>query len=391
MKLTYKTTMFSSFAGYFILAIVNNFLPLLLVTFQNSYRIPLEQLTLLLSLNFGTQLVADLLVSKYADRLGYRPFILFAHCAITAGLLLMTVLPEIIEPFTGLMISVVLYGLGAGTIDVLLSPIMEGCPTHNKEAAMSLLHSFYCWGHLAVILISTGFFYIWGTENWKALTVVWAILPVFNAILFSKVPIFPLVNLSEKKTGLKELLRNKAFWLLLLMMVCAGACEISISQWASAFAEQGLGISKTAGDLAGPMSFAVLMGIARVFYGKYGDRIPLDRFMGFSAALCIVSYLLAGLSGSAALSLIGCGISGLSVGILWPGTISKAAAVLRTGGTAMFALLSVAGDFGCTVGPGLVGLVSGAAGGNIKAGLLAAVIFPVILFLILLLFKKKAK
>ena len=383
MKLTYKSTILSCFAGYFILAIANNFFPLLLVTFQNIYRIPLERLTLLLSLNFGTQLVADLLASKYADRFGYRICILFAHGAVCAGFFLMTVLPEVLDPFSGLFISVIFYGLGAGIIDVLLSPVVEGCPTDNKEAAMSLLHSFYCWGHLAVTLISTGFFCCFGIQNWKALTWIWAILPVFNAFLFAKVPIFPLVNPEERKTGFKELVTNKAFLLLMVMMVCAGASEISISQWASAFAEKGLGVSKVVGDLAGPMTFAVLMGISRVFYGKYGNRIPLDRFMRISTILCIASYLLASLSGSAVLSLIGCAVCGLSVGILWPGTLSKAAA-LCSGGTMMFALLSVAGDLGCTVGPGLVGLVSGAANGNLKIGILTATVFPIILLLMLL-------
>ena len=388
MKLTYKATMLSCFTGYVILAITNNFFPLLLVTFQGVYRLSLAQLSFLITLTFGTQLVADVLASKYADRFGYRTLILFAHAAITAGFLSLTILPDVLEPFWGFAIAIILYALGAGITDVLLSPIMESCPTENKETAMSLLHSFYCWGHVAVITLSTLFFYFWGTQNWKILACLWAALPVFNGILFSRVPIFPLVSPEQNQLGLKSLLSNKTFWLLILMMVCAGACEISIGQWASAFAEQSLGISKTAGDLAGPMIFAILMGTSRAFYGKHGNKIPLDRFMRISTILCIASYLLASLSGSAVLSLIGCALSGLGIGIMWPGIISKAASSLCLGGTIMFALLSIAGDFGCTIGPGLVGLVSGTADGNLKMGILAATIFPLLLLLTLIPIKK---
>ena len=187
-----------------------------------------------------------------------------------------------------------------------------------------------------------------------------------------------------------ELFRSKVFWVLVIMMVCSGACEQAVSQWASAFAETGLGISKTAGDLAGPMSFAVLMGGARAFYGKYGDKINLEKFMEGSAVLCVFSYLLISLAPWPFLNLIGCALCGFSVGIMWPGTFSRAAASLRTGGTAMFALLALAGDLGCSGGPTLVGFVSDAAGGSLKAGILAAVVFPALMLLCLVFGKKNS-
>ncbi len=389
MKPTYKTTIISCFIGYIVQAIVNNFVPLLFITFQNTYNIPLSQITLLVTFNFGVQLLVDLLATKFVDKIGYRISIVIAHISSAAGLILLTVLPNIMEPFIGILISVSIYAIGGGIIEVLISPIMESCPTDNKEKAMSLLHSFYCWGHVGVVIISTIFFKIAGINNWRFIAIIWALIPIANAFIFLKTPIAPLIAEDEKGMTIKELFVNKTFWILMIMMVCSGASEQAVSQWASAFAEQGLGISKTAGDLAGPMTFAILMGLARVFYGKYGDKIKLDRFMILSTGLCILSYLLISLSPSPLLSLIGCGICGLSVGIMWPGSFSKAAASLKTGGTAMFALLALAGDLGCGGGPTLVGMISNAVDDNMKIGILAAIIFPVVLLICLIFNHKK--
>lgn len=384
MKTTFKTTIFSCFVGYIVQAIVNNFVPLLFITFQNTYSIPLGQITLLVTFNFGVQLLVDLLATKFVDKIGYRTSIVIAHVASALGLILLTFLPEIMDPFAGILISVMIYAIGGGIIEVLISPIMESCPTDNKEKAMSLLHSFYCWGHVGVVLLSTLFFKVAGIENWKNIALVWAIIPIVNGIIFLKTPIAPLVAEGEKGMSLKELFVNKTFWILMIMMVCSGASEQAVSQWASAFAEKGLGISKAAGDLAGPMTFAILMGSARAIYGKYGDKINLDKFMKISSILCIISYLLVSVTPSPIISLIGCGLCGLSVGIMWPGTFSKAAVSLRTGGTAMFALLALAGDLGCSGGPTLVGMVSNVANDNMKLGILVAIIFPVTLLLCLL-------
>lgn len=381
--MNFKTTIFSCFVGYIVQAIVNNFVPLLFIMFQNTYDIPLSKITLLVTINFGVQLLVDLLATKFVDKIGYRTSIVVAHGSSATGLILLTVLPEIIEPFYGILIAVMIYAIGGGIIEVLISPIMESCPTDNKEKAMSLLHSFYCWGHVGVVLLSTLFFKLLGIENWKLLALIWALIPIVNGIIFLKTPIAPLIENGEKGMTMRELFTNKTFWILVLMMVCSGASEQSVSQWASAFAEQGLRISKTAGDLAGPMMFAILMGSARAIYGKYGDKINLDTFMKVSSILCVVSYLLVGLVPSPVISLIGCGLCGLSVGIMWPGTFSKAALSLRTGGTAMFALLALAGDLGCGGGPTLVGLVSNVGNDNLKLGILAGVIFPVTLLLCL--------
>lgn len=380
MKNQYNKTITACFVGYIVQAIINNFVPLLFLTFQRTYDIPLSQITLLVTFNFGVQLLVDLLAIGFVDRIGYRISMVMAHVLSAAGLILLTILPEVFSsPFVGILISVMVYAVGGGLLEVLVSPVVEACPSDNKEKAMSMLHSFYCWGHVGVVLLSTVFFRAAGIGNWKIMAVVWAVIPICNAFAFTRVPMASLIEDGEGGLSLKELFASKIFWVLLIMMVCAGASEQAVSQWASTFAEKGLEISKTAGDLAGPMAFAILMGASRAFYGKYGDRIHLDHFMIWSSGLCILSYLGISLFPSPLLSLAACAVCGLSVGIMWPGTFSKASAAIPKGGTAMFALLALGGDLGCSGGPTVVGAVSSAMGENLKMGILAAVVFPVLL------------
>ncbi len=385
MKFTFKTTMRACFMSNIAHAAVNNFVPLLFITFQQSYDIPLSLITMLVTVNFGVQLIVDMLAARFVDRIGYRPSVVAAQLLIAAGLVLLTVLPGLMDPFLGILLSVIVYALGGGLVEVIVSPIVESCPTDNKEAAMSLLHSFYCWGHVGVVLASTLFFRLAGIGNWRVLALIWAVLPILNSVVFCFAPLAPLLPGGEKGMGMRELFRNRTFWLLFVMMLCAGASEQSVSQWASAFAEQGLGVGKTVGDLAGPMSFAALMGLSRALYGRFGHRVRLAPAMRLSAALCVVSYLLAALPPWPAVNLLGCALCGFSVGIMWPGTLSKASRDLRTGGTAMFALLALAGDLGCSGGPTLVGMVGGAAGGDMKPGLLSAAGFAVIMLICLLI------
>ena len=388
MKNKYQKTIYACFIGYIVQAIVNNFVPLLFLTFENTYHIPLSQITMLITINFGVQLLVDLLSTGFVDKIGYKASILIAHGASALGLLGLVILPEVFpSAFAGLLTAVIIYALGGGLIEVLISPIMESCPTENKEKAMSLLHSFYCWGHVGVVLFSTIFFRVFGIEHWKILTCIWVAIPIINAAIFVSAPIAPLVEEGESGLSMIQLFKNKIFWVLMLMMLCAGASEQSVSQWASTFAEKGLGVSKTLGDLAGPMAFAILMGSARAFYGKFGHKIDLDKCMLGSGALCIISYLCISLTHSPVLALAGCAICGLSVGIMWPGTFSKASASIRNGGTAMFALLALAGDLGCSGGPTLVGYVSSMAEENLKCGILAAIVFPILMVLGIMLVK----
>ncbi len=379
MKFDFQKTTYACFIGYIVQAIVNSFVPLLFVSFQKNYDIPLSKITLLITVNFMIQLLIDLLSASFIDKIGYRASVIIAHICAAAGLMLLTFLPKLTkDSFTGILIAVFVYAIGGGLIEVLISPIIEACPTDNKEAAMSLLHSFYCWGCTGVVLISTLFFALVGIDHWKILTLLWTILPIGNMILFAKVPIYSLTEESDAGMNLKELFHEKIFWILMLMMVCSGASEQAVSQWASTFAEEGLGITKTLGDLVGPMAFSILMGLSRLIYGKYGDQLDLDRFMKLSCILCILSYLCISLIPIPMVELVACGICGFSVGIMWPGTYSKAAAALRRGGTLLFAMLALAGDLGCSGGPTLVGFVSSAAG-NMRMGILAGIIAPVLL------------
>ncbi len=392
MNNQYQKTIYACFIGYIVQAIVNNFVPLLFLTFQDTYGIPLSRITMLVTINFGLQLLVDLLSVGFVDRIGYRTSMVLAHIFAAAGLALLAVLPGLLgNPFAGLLVAVMLYAIGGGLLEVLVSPVVEACPSEHKEQTMSLLHSFYCWGHVGVVLISTVFFRIFGIANWRILALVWALIPLFNMFLFTKVPMASLIEEGEKGLSMKELAGMKIFWVFLLMMTCAGASEQAVSQWASTFAEKGLGVSKTAGDLAGPLAFAVLMGTARAFYGKYGEKIDLDKFMAGSSLLCMISYLCISLVPSPVLGLVGCAVCGLSVGIMWPGTFSKAAASLPKGGTALFALMALAGDLGCSGGPTVVGMVSSLFGEDLKKGILAAVVFPALLLLGIVLSKKMWK
>lgn len=381
MKNNYKMTMYACFIGYIVQAVVNSFVPLLFVTFQTEYHIPLTQITLLITVNFVIQLVVDLLSAGFVDKIGYRASAIIAHACAGTGIFLLTILPELFSyPFYGILLAVMVYAIGGGLIEVLISPILEACPTDNKESAMSLLHSFYCWGCTGVVLLSTLFFALFGTSHWKILALIWVLLPAANLILFTKVPIYSLHEEGESGMSISELFRVKVFWLLMAMMLCAGASEQAVSQWASTFAEKGLHIQKTVGDLVGPMMFSVLMGLSRLIYGKYGEKLNLDRFMKGSCVLCVASYLCISLVPVPIVGLIGCAICGFSVGIMWPGTFSKASAAIKRGGTVLFAMLALAGDLGCSGGPTLVGFVSSAFSGNLRLGILTAIVFPVLLF-----------
>lgn len=381
-RLNYQHTIYACYIGYICQAIINNFAPLLFLTFQSQFGVTLERIALLTSVNFAVQLTTDAVAAKLVDRIGYRVSLVAAHLFHIVGFLTLCLLPQMLaEPFVGLLTGVCIYAVGGGMIEVLISPVVEACPTEGKAAAMSLLHSFYCWGQVGVVLLSTLFFVAFGVESWPIMGCIWVLVPAVGAVAFTKVPIPTLVP-EGKAMSVRDLFCSKVFWLLAVLMVCAGASELAMSQWASTFAEAGLGVSKTVGDLFGPCLFAVLMGSARVFFGKRGDKLNIRRWLAISAGLCVLSYLVASLSPWPALGLCGLALCGMSVGLMWPGTFSLAAERLPTGGTAMYALLALAGDLGCSAGPGLVGLVSGST--SLHIGLLAAGVFPVVLLLALL-------
>lgn len=390
-KPNYQKTLAACYLGFVTQAIAANFAPLLFLTFKNTYGITLEKIAMIPLVFYFTQLLIDLAATKFADQIGYRACVVASQILSAAGLALMAILPEVLPvPFIGILVSVVLYAVGSGLIEVLVSPIVEACPFENKDGMMSLLHSFYCWGAMGVILGSTLFFALFGVENWKILTFLWALLPLYNTFNFLRCPIERLVE-EGNSMGVGKLLRTPIFWLMIVLMVCAGASEASMAQWASAFTESALGVSKTVGDLAGPCLFAMFMGISRMLYGKFSERIDLAKAMLVCGLMCAGCYLLASLSGLPILGLAGCALCGFAVGIMWPGSISISSQQCPRGGTAMFAFLALAGDLGATVSPTMVGTLSELAGGNLKTGLLAATSFPLVLVLGVLLLNRKVR
>ncbi|MBE6982942.1 MAG: MFS transporter [Ruminococcaceae bacterium] len=388
----YKKTLFACELGFVTQSISANFTPLLFLTFKNTYGITLDKIAIIPLVFYLTQLLVDLAATKYADKIGYRTCVLASQVLSAFGLILMAILPDILPvPFIGILISVVLYAMGSGLIEVLVSPIVEACPFENKDGTMSMLHSFYCWGAMGVILGSTLFFAAFGIENWKILTFIWALVPLYNTINFINCPIERLIEDGEGM-GVRGLLKTPIFWLMILLMVCSGASEATMTQWASAFTEAAIGVSKTVGDLAGPCLFAMFMGLTRMLHGKFSEKLDLTKVMLFCGIMCVGCYLLASLSTLPILGLAGCALCGLAVGIMWPGSVSISAQQCPRGGTAMFAFLALAGDLGATAGPTLVGNLSEMAGGDLKTGLFVATLFPIILVvgLIILNSLKKA-
>ncbi|MBE6707914.1 MAG: MFS transporter [Ruminococcaceae bacterium] len=385
----YKKTLVACYLGFVTQAISANFTPLLFLTFGRIYGITLDKIAMIPLVFYLTQLLVDLAATKFADKIGYRACVVASQVLSSAGLVLMAILPEMLPvPFVGILTAVVLYAIGSGLIEVLVSPIVEACPFENKDGMMSLLHSFYCWGAMGVILGSTLFFALFGVENWKILTFIWALVPLYNTFNFITCPIERLTE-DGKSMGIRKLFKTPVFWLMIILMICSGASEASMAQWASAFTESALGVSKTVGDLAGPCLFAMFMGISRVLYSKFSEKLDLAWVMLICGAMCAGCYLLASLSSLPILGLAGCALCGMAVGIMWPGSISISSRKCPVGGTAMFAFLALAGDLGAMTSPAIVGSISEAAGGDLKSGLLVATVFPVVLVLSLVILKMR--
>lgn len=396
MNKKYTSTKIACYTGYFVQAIINNLAPLFYVIFQEEFGINYTKISWLIMLNFITQLFVDIASVKVIAKLGYRTSIVLAHVCSAVGLFLLGNLPRAMDNhYIGLVIPIIIYATGSGLIEVLVSPIVEGLPLDNKSGEMSLLHSFYCWGQMSVVLLTTVAIKLAGSENWIYAPMLWAIIPFINMFAFMRVPIFPPVPEDKDEMKVSELFRKKTFILLCVLMLCSGASELGMSQWASTFAEKSLGVDKLTGDLLGPCLFALLMASARVAFGILGDRIDIRKVLTFSAALCIASYLTVTLSSSPILSLIGCGLCGLSVATMWPGVFSFAAKIFPQGGTALFAMLAVFGDFGCAFGPWLAGVISDGIRASslqfdpLKFGLLILVVFPVTMIVTIRLISEK--
>ncbi len=395
IRQSYRSTIAATYIGHITQAIVNNFAPLLFVTFAAQWQMPLSRVLILVSVNFGVQLVVDLLCAAFMDKFGYRIPIVLSQLFAAAGLVCLGVLPELFaDPMSGLVLAVAIYAVGGGMTEVLISPIVQACPTEHKEAHMNLLHSFYCWGHMAVILGSTLFFALAGIRSWRYLAFIWAAVPVTAGILFAFVPLQKLDdNIPQaERISFFGLFRRPLFWLFVLMMALSGAAEQAMGQWASALAEAGLGVSKTVGDLMGPCMFALCMGLSRIVTARLSRRFSVESIMTVSGGLCICAYLMTALSPLPLLALAGCALCGFAVGIFWPGTFSFGAGRLRGGRTALFALLALGGDIGSVGGPALVNLTSRyLTDGSLQKGMLVAAIFPAILIVCVLILRRTSQ
>ena len=390
MKLSFKATKYACYSGYITQAVVVNFMPLLFVYFSKGFGLSLSQIASLITVNFGTQMAVDFFGAKYAEKIGYRKVLIMSQLFAAVGLFLLGVLPFVMPPYIGLILSTIIFAIGSGFTEVMVSPVVEAIPEDGKSASMSLLHSFYCWGHLYTVLVSVLYFTVFGLENWRYLSMYWAILPLITAFLFAKVPINVFGGKDGERMGFKGLFRSGFFWIFVVLMISSGASELSMAQWSSMFAETTLKVSKETGDLLGPSMFAVCMAFSRVLYGKWSEVIDLKKFLVFSSLLCVAGYIIATVPDNNYINFAGFSICGFSVGIMWPGVLSLAAGRFPKGGTALFGLLALSGDVGCFVGPGVVAKVSEISN-TLKSGLLAAIIFPVIIIILTLTLKKENK
>ncbi len=410
MELNWRRTKMACYMGYITQAINVNLAPLLFIIFQNEFGFTFEQIGRIILINFGTQIVADIIATKYVDRIGYRPAVLAALLLSVAGLVSLSFMPGLTGgAYMGLIIPVMLYSFGSGLIEVLISPIVEALPGDEKAAMMSLLHSFYCWGQMAVVLITTLLIWRLGSGIWPVLPILWAIVPAVDFFVFLKAPIGSVIAEGGTPMKIGDLFRSGFFWMAMLLMICSGSSELTMSQWSSLFAEKGLRVTKLVGDLLGPCLFAVFMGITRGAYGVAGSRVDIHKALIASGALCVICYATTIFAPHPIVSLIGCAVCGVSVALMWPGTLSFSAARFPLGGTAMFGILAVCGDIGGAFGPWIAGLVSDAAQKTaavaglavstgmdleqlgLKAGLLVGMIFPVGLLIGLIALRKNVK
>ena len=387
MKLTYRHTQLACYLGYVSQAITTTFLPLLFVRLGNEFGFTLSKLTVLIAITFVSEIFIDALSPRFINKIGYRASMVLANICSTIGTAGYAVLPFVMkDPYAGFVLCAVINAIGGGFDEVLVSPIVEACPTKNKARAMALLHSFYCWGCAAVVLLSTLYFHLAGVENWRLLAGLWALIPLSNAFLFSLVPIRTLEE-EKGESRFADMLRNPIFWLMCVVMICAGASELAMSQWASAFAEAGLGISKTFGDLLGPCAFAVLMGTSRILFSRINDKTDISKILIVCAVLCIGAYFVSALSENPIIALLGCGLCGFAVAPMWPGAFSMASKDIPNASTAMFAAFALAGDMGCTAGPSAVGFISSAGSNDIGSGLIYSAVFPAAMILCLVVIR----
>ena len=388
MTKSYKTTKIACFIGFVVQAIINNFLPLLFIIFNTRYNLNYEQLGRLLFVNFFVQLIVDALTPALVKRIGYRGAAIACHGLAAAGLFMLGVLPLVFsnQIYACLVASIIVYASGSGIIEVCISPMVELLPGDKKGADMAFTHSFYCWGQAFTVLVSTLLIFLIGQQHWHFIPMFWAIIPLLNMINFMRVPVIEQPDDPISKTA-NTLFKNRDFWIFAVIMICAGASEITMAEWASLFAQKALGVSKTVGDLLGPCAFAVCMGSGRVIFGLLDGKFNPQKALILNNILCVLCYVGVAVCNIPALSLIACALCGFSVSLSWPGTYSMAARHFPTGGTLMFSILALCGDLGCSIGPWLMGIVANST--TLETGFLVCSVFPAFMVLTAPLLRKE--
>ena len=386
MSAKYIPTKIACYIGYIVQAVVNNFLPILFIAFNNIYGLGYEELARLMVFNFATQMVVDFITPKIVSKVGYKTGAVLSQLTAALGLFLLGVLPRIMDTYTGIILSIIIYAFGSGLMEVLISPIVEMLPTSDKSGNMSLLHSFYCWGQAFTIIVTTILVMIFGYSRWANIPMLWAIIPFFNTLFFIKVPVIE-PSIKTEKFKLKHLIKDQKFLIYMVMMLCAGASEIAMAEWASMFAQQALGISKVIGDLLGPCAFAIFMGTGRIWYAAVSKKLDFSKTLIVLSILCFICYIVVAVCEIPLVALIFCAVCGFTVSISWPGIYSEGAREFPEGSSVMYSVFAMCGDTGCCLGPWVLGIVADSAGLNM--GFLSASSFSVIMILAVLLLRKK--
>lgn len=385
MSSKYRSTKLACYVGYIVQAVINNFLPILFIALQDVYELSYEKLARLIVFNFVTQMVTDLITPKIVEKTGYKKAAVICHGAAALGLALLGILPRFIPPYSGIIISIIVYAFGSGLIEVLVSPIIEMLPTTDKSGNMSILHSFYCWGQAFTIIVTTFLVKVFGYGNWTIIPLVWAVLPFINMFFFMRVPVVE-PEKEKKNAGFKELVRNRRFLIYMVMMLCAGATEIAMAEWASMFVQKALGVSKVVGDLTGPCAFALFMGIGRMWYAAVAKRVNFRKTLIILSTLCFICYVVVAVCNIPWVSLIFCAICGFTVSISWPGIYSAGAEEFPDGSSVMYSVFAMCGDTGCCLGPWALGIVADSFGLN--TGFAVTSVFAVIMIIAVLLLGK---
>ena len=391
MTQNYKITKYTCYLFYVLQGTLLNLTPLLFVPLMEQYGLSYMKLGALASVNFATQLIVDIVLSKLTDKHRYRISLRLSASAAFIGYMIFAWAPgRLGDPYTWLLIGTVVYSIGAGLMEITISPLIHALPDKAKGKSMAILHSFYAWGVVLTVIVSTSVLAIIGRDKWNFIVTGWLIVPVIGFILSCIMPVpKPESGENERTAGSFRILIKPAFILFLAMIFFGSCAEAVMTQWSSAFLERAVGLDKLIGDIAGMSMFALMLGLCRMASAALDKKISLSTYMMLGTIGAVICYIIVSVSNVAAVSLIFCALTGFMVGMLWPGTLVLAADAFPKAGAWLFAYLAVAGDLGGVFGPWITGAIADRSGLN--AGLGAAAIFPVIGLICMIIYKRRTR